>query len=468
MNSKKLILNLLLLSSTFGLSIKDPRGVSRRSLFKESYNDIYNSYTEYSEIYNNCQANFIDADTYNPLENSELISVQMIMRHGDRAPVYFSKNDGDIWNFCKLSKYNSILRPITSAMINSTTDDVSIGSKVVIPSNESCKSGSLTEKGGLASLDLGKATRSVYVDKLGFLDRTLKNTDQIKIRTSSSTRTIQTAMFFLSGLYPITGNNSDVIFNTFYVPSGIENMVDNYSICLKTQFISDKIQESDEYLEYLSQNSDKISMMNSLYEAFDGSPQFTKTRFYYYDSLQPRICHNLPWPCNSEGKCVTDEYYQTFRAGVSWEQIYIKTMNKYSPELKLFLHGFFLSDLKRDLEELVRNNKNRKKCPKNKTPRFYLYSAHDNTINDVIFSLLGYIPQTFLPPFSSNIFLEVWKNKTSGKLSVRIIYNNSVLKVLGENGSSQPWCDFNSCDYDTFINFLAKVTITDPAAQCPI
>ncbi|OMJ11182.1 putative acid phosphatase, partial [Smittium culicis] len=187
MNSKKLILNLLLLSSTFGLSIKDPRGVSRRSLFKESYNDIYNSYTEYSEIYNNCQANFIDADTYNPLENSELISVQMIMRHGDRAPVYFSKNDGDIWNFCKLSKYNSILRPITSAMINSTTDDVSIGSKVVIPSNESCKSGSLTEKGGLASLDLGKATRSVYVDKLGFLDRTLKNTDQIKIRTSSST-----------------------------------------------------------------------------------------------------------------------------------------------------------------------------------------------------------------------------------------------------------------------------------------
>ncbi|OMJ18890.1 2-phosphoxylose phosphatase 1 [Smittium culicis] len=184
--SKKLIFNLFILSSTLGITIKSSGGFARRSLFEESYNDIYKSYFEYSENFDSCQANFIDADTYNPLENSELISVQMIMRHGDRVPVYLIKNDGNTWDFCKLSKYNSILRPITSAMINSTADDISKGSKVVVPSNELCKSGDLSEKGGLASLDLGKATRSVYVDKLGFLDRNLKNTDQIKIRTSSS------------------------------------------------------------------------------------------------------------------------------------------------------------------------------------------------------------------------------------------------------------------------------------------
>ncbi|OMJ23734.1 2-phosphoxylose phosphatase 1 [Smittium culicis] len=208
--------------------------------------------------------------------------------------------------------------------------------------------------------------------------------------------------------------------------------------------------------------------MKTIFTTNTSTAVFTRTRSFYLDLLLPRTCHNIPYPCNSEGKCVTEEMYKAMKASMTWEFIYQKTMNRYSKDLNIVLHGFFLSDLKRDLEELVRNNKNRKKCPKKNNPRFYLYSAHDSTINHVIFSLLGYIPNTFLPPFSSNLFLEVWKNKTSGKLSVRIIYNNSILKVLGENGSSQPWCNFNSCDYDTFINFLSKVQVTDPVSQCVV
>ncbi|OMJ23735.1 2-phosphoxylose phosphatase 1 [Smittium culicis] len=186
MKSNKILKIFFVLNSTTSLSINSRNQYSRRSSFTDSYNGVYNSLEENSEIYNSCQAKFIDADTYNPLENSELISVQMIMRHGDRAPTFFNENDGQIYNFCNLSKYNPLLRPISTNMVNSTVDNIAEGTLVVIPSNNTCSPGGLTEKGALASLDLGKSTRSIYVDKLGFLSPTLKNSDQIKVRVSSS------------------------------------------------------------------------------------------------------------------------------------------------------------------------------------------------------------------------------------------------------------------------------------------
>ncbi|OMJ08576.1 Counting factor 60 [Smittium culicis] len=353
-------------------------------------------------------------------------------------------------------------------MINGTSDDISKGQLAEMPKNNTCASGWMTEKGGLDSLDMGKATRRIYVDKLGFLKPTLKSTNQIKVRTTSSARTIQTADFFLSGLYPVTGNDTDVIINSFYLPPAIEDMTDNLSMCPKAQYLFDKIKNSDEFKEYLSQNSDYISFMNTLFTANTSVPLFTNTRTFYFDLLQPRACNNIPRPCNSDGQCTTEKMYETFRADMNWEYIYQKTMSQYSREYNILVQGFFISDLKSDLEDLVRNNKRSHKCSKNKAPRFYLYSAHDMTINNVVFSLLGDIPVTFLPPYSSNLFIEVWKNNKNGNLSVRIIYNNRILKVLGEAGSSKPWCDFNSCDYNTFINFLSKVEISDPISQCAI
>ncbi|OMJ12554.1 2-phosphoxylose phosphatase 1 [Smittium culicis] len=172
-------------SSAMSYPNTELKGGSHRSLFANSYKKVYDSLYDYSDAYNYCQANFIDADTYTPLDNSELISVQAIIRHGDRTPIYYNKNDGGIWDFCNLSKFKSILRPITTTILNSTNENVSKGSPVVIPSKKLCESGQLTEKGGKASYESGKAARRVYVDKLGFLNPTLKNTNQIKVRTSN-------------------------------------------------------------------------------------------------------------------------------------------------------------------------------------------------------------------------------------------------------------------------------------------
>ncbi|OMJ14384.1 hypothetical protein AYI70_g7910 [Smittium culicis] len=143
-------------------------------------------------------------------------------------------------------------------------------------------------------------------------------------------------------------------------------------------------------------------------------------------------------------------------------------MTKYSKEYNILNQGFFVSDFTHDLENLVKNNLSRKGYNKKKSPKFYLYSAHDFTIQDIIFSLMGDTLSTFFPPYSSNLYAEVWKNNSSGKLSVRVIYNNRILKVLAKDGSSKPWCDFNSCDYDKFIDVLKKSGIKNPATQCVV
>ncbi|OMJ14048.1 Counting factor 60 [Smittium culicis] len=467
MKSVLIVSTLSIIGYANGVSTGGSNRSPVNSVFSDSFNKIYNSLNDYSGVYDYCQANFIDASTYTPLKNSELISVQMVARHGDRAPFFFIENEGDLYNFCNLSKYNSILRPMTSTMVNSTTDRLVEGSLAEMPTTDKCIAGGLTEKGGLMSLDLGKAIRSVYVDKLGFLNPTLRNPNQLKVRINSLERSLQSANFFLSGLYPVTGNDTDVIINSFYLPAEKEDMFDNFSACPKAQYFSDVIQASDEYKEYLSQNPEYISFMNTLFSTDTKDPVFVRTRAVYLDLLQTRVCHNLPKPCKTKGECATDDMYKAFRAGMNWEYIFQKTMSQHSPEYNIVLQGFFVSDFKRDLEEAVRNSKGRRNHRK-RSPKFYLYSARDSAINDIVFTLLGDTPETFLPPHSSNLLVEAWKNKSSGKLSVRVIYNNKVLRVLGEDGSSEPWCDMNSCDYSTFIDFLSKRQITDPATQCAI
>ncbi|OMJ30263.1 hypothetical protein AYI69_g203 [Smittium culicis] len=158
--------------------------------------------------------------------------------------------------------------------------------------------------------------------------------------------------------------------------------------------------------------------------------------------------------------------FNTFRADYNWELFYKKKFDTLSIRYNKLTAGLFLVDFKRYLEELVRKNKDEKNISKKNDMKFCLYSAHDHTIQYLVNSLLSEPFETLAVPFSANIYFEVWKNNSSGKLSIRAIYNNKILKALGLNGSTDPWCDFNSYDYNTFMSLLENIIPKYPSSEC--
>ncbi|OMJ20782.1 putative acid phosphatase [Smittium culicis] len=462
-----IISSFVVVNSVYGASVKNLNALNKKSLYSDSFKSVQNDFKEYSNIYQYCRADYLDFNTYKPLENSELISVQAIFRHGDRAPTYFNVDDGNTWSLCDKTSLAKQLRPMTTIQLDDASIDITKGQVLQIPYNPVCIAGELTQKGAIDSIDLGKSMREVYVKKLGFLKPDLQNASQLKVRTSNSMRARQTANYVLSGLYPFTGNGDDVVVNSFYLPAATDNIFDNLSACPKSRVLYNKMAESDDFQEYLGMNKDYIDIMNPMIAANKSTLAFTSSRAYYLDSIQGRKCHGLPYACNKVGKCVNDDMYNTFTSDYTWETYFQKRLSPLSEEYNKLTAGLYLRDFKRDMEELVKLNKNRKKCPNKKSPRFYMYSAHDQTNHFVAYSLKAGVLDSLAAPFSSNMYFEVWKNNTNRKLSIRAFYNNRILQVYGKDGSrTNPWCDFNSCDYDTFMKFLDTVIPKNPSAEC--
>ena len=57
-------------------------------------------------------------------------------------------------------------------------------------------------------------------------------------------------------------------------------------------------------------------------------------------------------------------------------------------------------------------------------------------------------------PYASMILMELYKNSSSGTVSMRIIYNGQVLSL--------PFCGgAQLCDYNIFSNYMASITPPD-------
>lgn len=65
-----------------------------------------------------------------------------------------------------------------------------------------CIQGMLTDKGRLTTLELGERLRALYVDRLGFLPRTIDSPDLIYLRATPVPRALESMQQAFEGLYP--------------------------------------------------------------------------------------------------------------------------------------------------------------------------------------------------------------------------------------------------------------------------
>lgn len=157
-------------------------------------------------------------------DNLELRLVQVLLRHGERAPVsarFQSAGLAPYWPYCNAAKR---LRSVAY-----TPQDVSEWDSLqwrrrlerfgpedgpMIASGPNgevdgiCQLGELTDEGRQTTYDLGRRLRRLYVEQLGFMPKLIADADMIYLRATPMPRALESVQQTFWGMYPLTARTA--------------------------------------------------------------------------------------------------------------------------------------------------------------------------------------------------------------------------------------------------------------------
>ncbi|OLY84407.1 putative acid phosphatase [Smittium mucronatum] len=289
----------------------------------------------------------------------KLIQVQLFHRHGERSPTTtrFANVTPKSWDFCKLANgMRKGYREMLVKAVNNTNRSYSLHTQAVdgnmvmdnfremyhdervFPvyqsvsgsddaqspdglkvqeinldertSDKTCGWGQLTDVGWNTMHKTGGYLRSLYIDQLGFLPPDAKNLtqNQMYLRTTDYSRTIESLYQVLSGLYPIydkdiLGSAGSVYKGRFSInvrPKYVETLILNYNCKNLKKNLIDMHQKALELYtdeknkaEELIDNSPTIGKeAREILENTDVPSQFQSV----YDTLIAMRAHNIAIP----------------------------------------------------------------------------------------------------------------------------------------------------------------------------
>eukprot|EP01114_Cavostelium_apophysatum_P005511 TRINITY_DN1662_c0_g1_i1.p1 TRINITY_DN1662_c0_g1~~TRINITY_DN1662_c0_g1_i1.p1 ORF type:complete len:414 (-),score=73.82 TRINITY_DN1662_c0_g1_i1:50-1291(-) len=361
---------------------------------------------------------FVLAATSQP----QLVQVQVIMRHGSRAPYDEIPNHPAYWN-CTLD--------ILEVPVNGNEPEVNINRiyrKNYIKNEETllgnCAEGELTYAGYLLQLNLGTTLRTKYIDGMGFLDSNY-NPQQIYVRSDDIPRTFQSAEAHLLGFFPPESRTEAQIIQINTIDLSKEYMQANNRCPAFMQHCND-VQNTSEWQAVLQQYE---PLKQKLQVSWNSSsiPWWIGT----FGSIESRDANNVPFPPG-----VNDNIYQELENISVW-QIYQLYSNPQYTQLGI---GPFVQELYDNMVDRVSNGI--------LDPRWKLYSAHDTTL---AFLLIGFgaWDGTAWPPYAGNILLELYIDD-NGDFFVQFLYNGNLMQLPGCAEKMCTWAEFSAIA-DTLI-----------------
>ncbi|KAJ2517366.1 hypothetical protein GGI11_001276 [Coemansia sp. RSA 2049] len=423
-----------------------------------SYNTNVADYDFGDANYSYCGADYPDSSTYTAVKDATLEFLQLVVRHGDRAPSYFSSDMGATWTCSPVeSIYLNGIGSKQQGMTGSYQQQIEIpqwNGKYGYANKAwsgSCDEGQLTDKGVQQHLDLGARLRSVYVEKLGFLPYWLSNTSQMYLRTTSIWRTKNSAEALLNGLWPYRGIDPSAQIPIHTYPSAIETMVSNIAACPGLGTAMSQITNSAEFGAFYQSQAALITKLDNALKASGSSA--TSGWSGYVDVLLARQCHGMKLPCSSDGVCITDDDVKQVMRNGHYELAFIARDHPLVPQSVRLYIGSFIGTLRDQLQDAV----NRKAGDL----KFALYSAHDETIIPILGALKASNTDMLWPAYAANLALELWKKKDGSRV-VRVVLNGRVLTL--QEGFQ--WCDMNACPADQFFKYLETYIPSDITTEC--
>ncbi|KAG5175195.1 histidine phosphatase superfamily [Tribonema minus] len=436
-----------------------------------------------------CHASFpgaLDTLNYTAPGEATLISVQVITRHGDRAPCNVLPHEVNITWYCDdPDPYDPAFTPVKISHIRDEPP-------ALRPSNlwqqGNCAACDLTGRGLVQHYMLGEALGAIYSQFVAI------NPNTVYARSTDEARTRQSAEAFIRGLLTVA-----VEAGTVQLRTGVINRADMLrpqpTMCPALADAFDAIQQSEPWGQNLEEHGGLMTSLTAMLETTDpGFPsggEWNTSFDHFFDNIQSRHCHGLAMPCalhaasaavsaserngTSDGnsstaessssggaaggdECVTEEQHLELYEAASWEFRYRFGGTHLRHVVARLGSGALVGQLLENMQAATSSTFDAKVAsPAGKDGVFFLYSGHDDTIGGLLSALQ--VAGWNWPPYASNLIWELWRDDSSSQPFVRVIYNGKVLEL--------PFCSQATCPLQEFRSWLlAHVVPSDMLAEC--
>ncbi|KAI0341131.1 phosphoglycerate mutase-like protein [Trametopsis cervina] len=409
-----------------------------------SANGVYNGSKTPSSLpwntYNYCNAPHVVPAHYTlPIaKGAKLVYVNTVIRHHKRTPdnLYPGENMLNTpWDCSDFEQFNS--GGPTGARVFHKTEVPDWHPFLSTFWNGTCDEGQLTREGLDDAVQHGQDYWAIYSGKLGLLKSV--NEQDIFVRTSVETRTMQVASGLLTGF---DKSFATKVFPVTTQPSPIDSIPPSYP-CPHANDVRNAYQSVPAWTDHLQANADLKARLDAMLGTA-GLADWASWYDHFFDTFTSRTCSGHELPCNATGACVSEtDALKVFSIG-DFEYNYIWNAAVNSTTYNQLTFGVLLQELSQNFQ-LFRSGK--------ETFKLRFFVGHDGTMVRLASALgFGKIAPLRWPALGSEINMEVWK--TGNAHFVRVLHEGTVVPT------------FEWMPLDDFIALLNAQIVPNLVAQC--
>ncbi|XP_063061052.1 2-phosphoxylose phosphatase 1 isoform X2 [Engraulis encrasicolus] len=351
----------------------------------------------------------------------QLLSVHVMIRHGDRYPLYSIPKTRKPPLDCTLQPKREPTHPLLAGFISHMTRetgdkwDASLTSLPRLPNHSTCEMGELTQTGVVQHLRNGQVLRAAYLRGGAVLPEELRG-GQVELETTGKSRTLQSGLALLYGLLGQwdrgSGSSSGPRVRQHWNALFCGRRCD----CPARQRHLEAEQRRQYRLRVADTRLDHayISMATAL-----GVATKVLRAANPVDALLCHLCHGLPFPCRVAtgnkknasteparvgGTCLTHAHLAQIRRQQEDDERHRKDAGLYH-RYAILASQPYLERCAARMEHIARGN-----APPTE-PLLHLASAHDITMAPLL-SALGLEGAGF-PSFAARLVMELWRRPPS-------------------------------------------------------
>ena len=375
-------------------------------------------------------------DSKHTSDNLELVHTHVMVRHGDRTPVYSYKIGYPIFYECGLidtrvnwdglKDFPKLVPLPPSAKLNNRYLKLHPGA-----TTRRCDLGMLTEMGFKQHFSVGYLLQTRYRHFLGDFSSGHFSPRDVFVHSTDIPRTIQSAAAFLLGFLP---DSSSIRRATrIHVspgtvnhkpPPGIEKV---YPSCHGYyDFLEADLKKSGYFKTEKTVFHPKLARLCKMFHIpYPSQPIVARL----FDHFLTRGCHkgDDPLPCFRE-QCVDFPYALQLFDFSDWNWSHKLPTNSSTLRLLPFLRHSVLEPMLKVASSRGINSESRdEEGDDSYSFKFMLTLSHDDTIT-MLLNALGYRLKRWIP-YASRIVFELWKSgpSSAGEYYVRVLFNGKMI-----------------------------------------